>query len=534
MALQWTTEEHTLSNIKKGIADGWRMNEQQLYEYGRKLLRARERLFPGELGNAFAETVIRSAKDRSEISWPGLSKDVETIQKLLQGGMEWSREEWLVRLPLLERRRETCFYTVLGDAFIQTLKRKLGLCEAAQRTQISSENNRKQTACDNIICETVQRTQISSENNRKQTVCDDIICETVQRTQIPSENNRKQTVCDDTLRLEELASWLMETDCKQTEAGKKPFRYFGKLTDAAAVVLAGLSLCFLSIWLYGRFEGNQNFYDIQKLKAVSADRQEALTENDSEIEKTAAEDQKEQDADDYSAPQTAANRGKTRIAGTAAGKQETADVSKKKKRPQILPQYREMAKEYPGLFGWLRIPDTRIDLPVMQPLKEKDFYLDHDFTGAASAEGALFADPENNRWPQDGNTVIYGHNMKNGHVFGTLDLYEDPAYFKAHREIHFDTIYETGIYEAVAVVKTRIRNENEQGFRYYQFFQYDNQEQFLQCADFVNANQMFDTGSRLRYGDQILMLSTCEYSQENGRLVIVARKAGDMESQENF
>ncbi len=488
MALQWTTEEHTLSNIKKGIADGWRMNEQQLYEYGRKLLRARERLFPGELGNAFAETVIRSAKDRSEISWPGLSKDVETIQKLLQGSMEWSREEWLARLPLLERRRETCFYTVLGDAFIQTLKRKLGLCEAAQRMQV------------------------------------------------PSENNRKQTVCDDTLRLEELASWLMETDCIQTEAGKKLFRYFGKLTDAAAVVLAGLSLCFLSIWLYGRFEGNQNFYDIQKLKAVSADRQEALTENDSEIEKTAAEDQKEQDtdADGYSAPQTAANRGETRIAGTAAGKQETADVSKKKKRPQILPQYREMAKEYPGLFGWLRIPDTRIDLPVMQPLKEKDFYLDHDFTGAASAEGALFADPENNRWPQDGNTVIYGHNMKNGHVFGSLDLYEDPAYFKAHREIHFDTIYETGIYEAVAVVKTRIRNENEQGFRYYQFFQYDNQEQFLQCADFVNANQMFDTGSRLRYGDQILMLSTCEYSQENGRLVIVARKAGDMESQENF
>ncbi len=488
MALQWTTEEHTLSNIKKGIADGWRMNEQQLYEYGRKLLRARERLFPGELGNAFAETVIRSAKDRSEISWPGLSKDVETIQKLLQGSMEWSREEWLARLPLLERRRETCFYTVLGDAFIQTLKRKLGLCEAAQRMQV------------------------------------------------PSENNRKQTVCDDTLRLEELASWLMETDCIQTEAGKKLFRYFGKLTDAAAVVLAGLSLCFLSIWLYGRFEGNQNFYDIQKLKAVSADRQEALTENDSEIEKTAAEDQKEQDtdADGYSAPQTAANRGETRIAGTAAGKQETADVSKKKKRPQILPQYREMAKEYPGLFGWLWIPDTRIDLPVMQPLKEKDFYLDHDFTGAASAEGALFADPENNRWPQDGNTVIYGHNMKNGHVFGSLDLYEDPAYFKAHREIHFDTIYETGIYEAVAVVKTRIRNENEQGFRYYQFFQYDNQEQFLQCADFVNANQMFDTGSRLRYGDQILMLSTCEYSQENGRLVIVARKAGDMESQENF
>ncbi len=90
------------------------------------------------------------------------------------------------------------------------------------------------------------------------------------------------------------------------------------------------------------------------------------------------------------------------------------------------------------------------------------------------------------------------------------------------------TIYETGIYEAVAVLKTRILNETEQGFRYYQFFQYSNKKQFRQCVDFVAANQLFDSGSSLQYGDRILMLSTCEYSQKNGRLVIVARKSGMM------
>ena len=79
------------------------------------------------------------------------------------------------------------------------------------------------------------------------------------------------------------------------------------------------------------------------------------------------------------------------------------------------------------------------------------------------------------------------------------------------------------MYEAVAVVKTRILNENEQGFRYYQFFEYDSKEEFRQCVEFVRENQLFDSGSMLEYGDKILILSTCEYSQENGRLLGLAR-----------
>ena len=114
--------------------------------------------------------------------------------------------------------------------------------------------------------------------------------------------------------------------------------------------------------------------------------------------------------------------------------------------------------------------------------------------------------------------------MKNGHIFGTLNMYRNVDFFQKHNEIHFDTIYETGIYEAIAVLKTRILNENEQGFRYYQFFQYNNEKEFEQCQDFIKANRLFDTESALEYGDRILMLSTCEYSQENGRLVVVARR----------
>ena len=192
--------------------------------------------------------------------------------------------------------------------------------------------------------------------------------------------------------------------------------------------------------------------------------------------------------------------------------------------PEKLPQYRKMSEEYPQLYGWLQIPDTQIDLPVMRAESDRNFYLHHDFSGAESAEGALFVDAESCLCPQDDNTVIYGHNMKNGHIFGTLKMYEDVDFFQAHREIHFDTIYETGIYEAVAVLKTRILNENEPGFRYYQFFQYGNKKEFRECKNFVEGNRLFETDSILKYGDRILMLSTCVYSHENGRLVVVARK----------
>lgn len=97
--------------------------------------------------------------------------------------------------------------------------------------------------------------------------------------------------------------------------------------------------------------------------------------------------------------------------------------------------------------------------------REGGFYLHHDFKGAESTEGSLFVDTKSNIYPQDSNTVIYGHNMKNGHMFGTLQLYLDADYFQAHKKIYFDTLYEAGEYEAVAVLKTRLLNENEQGFR---------------------------------------------------------------------
>lgn len=466
MLLDWTTEEKTLSDMKRIIAVVWRMNSSQMRSFCRKLQKNQQKILPGCLGDAFLE-LLKQISDAGTAGagkiWPALTKDIGHLQNFIHANKNRDRKEWIKALGRLEAEPDRYFQTQLGVAFISMLKEKTGIQLAEKQQQDVSENSQ------------------TKRNRAAAFSCPD---------------HQEE--------LEKLALWLMhDLDSGPKDRKRKKIVFFPeKIKRAAILVFASLSACFMAVWLHGQVERNLGQWNLRQMK-VSASWQADISAEDAQ---------------------------------TREHKKSVPPVQKlkiKKTKKQVfqkkLPQYKQMSEQYPELFGWLQIPGTQIDLPVMQPLQERDFYLDHDFTGAASAEGALFTDPENNCWPQDGNTVIYGHNMKNGHIFGTLNLYKDPAYFKTHREIHFDTIYETGVYEAVAVIKTRILNENEQGFRYYQFFQYKNKKQFQQCAGFIKANQLFDTGHSLQYGDRILMLSTCEYSQENGRLVIVAVKQAKQE-----
>ena len=291
------------------------------------------------------------------------------------------------------------------------------------------------------------------------------------------------------------------TEKKKTGSFPKLFR------QAALVASACLSVCFMAVWLRGQVKSNLDRWNVQQMKVSASEKEEAFKEEKSEM-KTHAADHMVVFPD----------------ADVSMKDREKQDAPSAESWPEKLPQYQEMSDKYPELYGWLQIPETQIDMPVMRPEEDREFYLHHDFTGAESSEGALFVDQESSSYPQDDNIVIYGHNMKNGHVFGMLNMYSDMDFYQAHREIYFDTLYETGVYEVVAVLRTRILNENEAGFRYYQFFNYQNEGEFQKCLEFVEQNRIFETGGTLQFGDHVLMLSTCEYSQENGRLVIVARK----------
>ena len=126
--------------------------------------------------------------------------------------------------------------------------------------------------------------------------------------------------------------------------------------------------------------------------------------------------------------------------------------------------------------------------------------------------------------PGSFNWLIYGHNMKNGTMFHDILEYDDPAFYEKHKLIHFDTLEGDGLYEVAAVCYTQIYNQEDQVFKYYQYAAITDEDSFNTYVQNVKALSIYDTGVTPVWGDQLITLSTCEYSVEDGRFIIVARK----------
>lgn len=190
--------------------------------------------------------------------------------------------------------------------------------------------------------------------------------------------------------------------------------------------------------------------------------------------------------------------------------------------PAILGKYTELHKENADMVGWLSIPGTEIDYPVMQKAGN-EYYLHHDFYGEENRHGCLFVkDIADVNTPGDC-FIIYGHNMKDGTMFGDLDEYRSEGYYQEHSVLKFDSLYEEREYEIMAVFLSHVYKEGEEGFRYYDFYTADTEEAFQEFYENVMENALYDTGVTAAYGDTFLMLSTCAYHEEDGRLVVVAK-----------
>ena len=101
--------------------------------------------------------------------------------------------------------------------------------------------------------------------------------------------------------------------------------------------------------------------------------------------------------------------------------------------PYVSPiNFEELMRENPDTIGWIRVPDTNIDYPIVQG-EDNDFYLNHDFYGKENIAGAIYLDFESQGDFVGRNNVLYGHNMKNGSMFKDIVRYKDPSYFKEHQ-----------------------------------------------------------------------------------------------------
>ena len=184
-----------------------------------------------------------------------------------------------------------------------------------------------------------------------------------------------------------------------------------------------------------------------------------------------------------------------------------------------------MYKQNKDLAGWLSIEGTVINYPVMQTGKKNpDFYLHNDFEKKESDHGTLFVDARNDIVNRDTNLIIYGHNMRDGTMFGGLKSFMDQSYFENHQKLVFDTIYEKAEYQIVAVCLSKVNYQDDQTFRYYNFLNAESKEEFQAFLANIQQLTVFDQKIDISYGDELLTLSTCNSYIQDGRLFLIAKK----------
>ena len=197
------------------------------------------------------------------------------------------------------------------------------------------------------------------------------------------------------------------------------------------------------------------------------------------------------------------------------------------KEPFILPEYEELYMQNKDMVGWIRINDTNINYPVMQSIDKPNFYLKHGFDKSYTDYGCPYVAESCDLSKPSDNIIVYGHHMKNGSMFSDLEKFKKKDFWEEHKTFNFNTLYAKQTYEIIAVFKTVVYTESSSEFKYFQFSDAESPEHFNNYISKCMTKAIYETGVTAEYGDKLITLSTCEYSNTNGRLVLVAKKIDD-------
>lgn len=187
----------------------------------------------------------------------------------------------------------------------------------------------------------------------------------------------------------------------------------------------------------------------------------------------------------------------------------------------IFNKYAALWEKNHDFAGWLFIEGTKIDYPVMHTPNDPEYYLHRAFDRSDARSGCLFADAA---CSIDGNSLlIYGHHMKDGSMFGSLQDYRSQKFADEHSLIHFDTLTENREYELFAAFYWDDSYlQGDMPFCYYEYTDFTSPEQFDTFIHSVKSISVCETDVSAEYGDQLIMLSTCSYHGDTERFVVVA------------
>ena len=198
--------------------------------------------------------------------------------------------------------------------------------------------------------------------------------------------------------------------------------------------------------------------------------------------------------------------------------------------PPVQESFSELLGYNADTVGFLQIGDI-VSLPVVQRVNDNEYYLTHTFSGAESAEGALFLDGMNLLVPEDDCLIVYGHNMQNGTMFGDLKLYRELYFLRGCPPVAFDTIYENRLYAPFAVFIASMEAGDASYFDVRQFV-FDESD-FNAFVSSLRARSEYDVPIDVRYGDSLLLLVTCDNAEADGRLIVAFRALREDETSES-
>lgn len=192
---------------------------------------------------------------------------------------------------------------------------------------------------------------------------------------------------------------------------------------------------------------------------------------------------------------------------------------------EVLPEFAELYVMNNDIVGWISIDDTNINYPVMQTPDSTDYYLYKGFDKEYSRHGCIYVREVCDVFAPSDNLTIYGHRMGDGTMFNDLHKYEKKSFWEEHRYITFNTLTERHTYEILFVF--RIESSFDSPFQYHLFVDAADQDHFDSYIENCRAYALYDTGLSAEYGDKLITLSTCEYTQVNGRFVVVAKRVAN-------
>ncbi len=204
---------------------------------------------------------------------------------------------------------------------------------------------------------------------------------------------------------------------------------------------------------------------------------------------------------------------------------------------ELLPGAKNLLEMSEDVVGFISIPDTEVNYPIMQNEEDtegEEYFLEHDFYGNDSHLGSIFLDFRCNfdvvgedkklKTPTSENLIVYGHNMKDQSMFGSLRNYkEDDSYYEEHPLIEVNSNYETYTFKIFGYFIADAVDTTDTRFEYWNYIELDDEEIFYDYVNEVKRRSLILTNVDVEYGDQLLTLSTCSNVISNGRFVVVAR-----------